>query len=263
MKIKSPQVLKTTEREFREALAGMVILMSRIYRKQVLEGLHQSTVAKFADAQAGNFSSVFLGLAKSVTRKLKSRFNDKRIKHVVEVYFKTTDKRAKGQLYDQISKASGFSSAQLAAEEGLKPFANALILETTQWAKKLRDETLELYTSNTMRVMTLGANLETIMSEFDAMTEKRKNHAEFTARNQIGNFNSIMTKTRAQNLGIKQAVWETSDDERVRESHVSRQGKVFNLDEGLYDAGDGESIFPGAGSYNCRCSFSFVLDYDE
>jgi SPP1 gp7 family putative phage head morphogenesis protein len=261
--IKNPAPMKTAEREFEQAFEYMVEYMSRLYQKQVIEALNQSTVEKFADAQTGNFAAVLLALAKKATRKLKKRFDDDRIKRVVAEHLRKTDKRSQAQLYSQIEKVTGVSATQLAAEEALKAHTNALILETAEWAKKLRDETLELYTANTLRVMTLGTSLDGVMDEFAAMKEKRKDHAKFTARNQINNFNAIMGKTRAQNLGIRKAIWVTAQDERVRPSHEARNGKIFNLDEGLYSSIDGQTILPGAGSYNCRCSFSFVLDDED
>ena len=260
--VKNPLPLRTTEREFEEAFESMVALMSRIYRKQVIEALNQSTVEKFADAQVGNFASVLLGLSNATRRKLVKRFSNDRIKSVVERYLRETDKRNKSLLYAQIERATGISEKQLIAEEHLKAHTNALILETTEWAKKLRDETLELYTANTLRVMTLGTSLEGVMAEFDGMEAKRKDHARFTARNQIGNFNSIMGKTRAQNLGIKRAVWETSQDERVRPSHAARHGKIFDLDKGAYSSEDGKYLLPGV-DYQCRCTYTFVLDDEE
>lgn len=261
--IKQPQPLRTTEREFEQAFEQMIALMSRIYRHQVLERLQVATVNKFADAQVGNFATVFLKLSKGTTRKLKSRFDDDRLKSVVDKYLRTSDARTKGLLYKQLENATGVSAKQLIAEEALKAHTNALILETTEWAKKLRDETLELYTANSLRVMTLGASLEQVMSEFDGMVGKRKDHAKFTARNQLANFNAIMGKTRAQNLGIIKARWSTSQDERVRPSHSHRDGKIFDLAKGLYSSMDGQSILPGI-DYQCRCSAIYILpDEDE
>ena len=94
------------------------------------------------------------------------------------------------------------------------------------------------------------------------MVEKRKNHSRFVARNQIASFNSIMNKTRAQKLGIKKAVWRTSADERVRPSHAARNGKEFDLSEGLYSSLDGKTLLPGT-DYLCRCSMTMVLEDED
>lgn len=260
--VKSPLPLRTTEREFEEAFAAMIDLMSRIYRKQVIEAMQAGTVEKFADAQKGNFASIFLKLAGSVSRRIKARFSNDRIKKVVTKYLQETNKRNQKKLYSQIESSVGVDAKRLVAEEGLKANTNALILETSEWAKKLRDETLETYTANSLRVMTLGSTLEQVLAEFDGLKEKRRDQAKFTARNQINNFNSVMTKVRAQNIGITKAIWQTSEDERVRDSHRQRNGKEFDLAKGLYSSLDGETALPGV-PYQCRCTYILVIPDDD
>lgn len=259
--IKTPKSLKSHEREFGEIMEKMISLMSSIYRNQVLKELNRSTIDKFEDAQVGNYAAVFLKLSKRAKKKLIKRFSDDRIDKLTKAYLSSVNKRNKEQLYKRLSNRIGIDPKQLSLNEHLKPTTNALILETAQWAKKLRDETLESYTANTLRAMTLGTDIEEIMNQFGEMEEKRKNHAKFTARNQINNFNSIMTKIRAQNIGIQKAVWVTADDERVRPCHEVRDGKEFNLDEGLYSSCDGKTLLPGT-DYNCRCTYELIIEDD-
>jgi SPP1 gp7 family putative phage head morphogenesis protein len=156
----------------------------------------------------------------------------------------------------------GIEPSTLLKRDGMTYDFNALTIETTQWIEKLRDETLEMYTANTLRSMTLGTSIEDILKEYDGMVEKRKNHARFTARNQVASFNSIMNKTRAQKLGITEAKWVTSHDERVRSSHEQRDGKIFELSVGLYSSMDGKTLLPGV-DYNCRCSYRMILEDEE
>ena len=104
--------------------------------------------------------------------------------------------------------------------------------------------------------------LRAIVAGVDGLEEKRKNHAKFTARNQIGNFNSLTTKIRAQNLGITQAIWRTSRDERVRPCHKVRDGKAFDLATGLYSSCDGLSLLPGV-DFQCRCDYELVIPEDD
>ena len=101
-----------------------------------------------------------------------------------------------------------------------------------------------------------------ILEQFDGLVEKRKNHAKFTARNQIGNFNSLTTKIRAQNLGITQAIWRTSRDERVRPCHHARRDKVFDLDKGLYSSCDQLWLLPGV-DFQCRCDYELIIPEDD
>jgi SPP1 gp7 family putative phage head morphogenesis protein len=256
--IRTSAAPKTQERELEAVTVFMVEQISKRFLSGAINALQVGTVEKFADAQSGNYAKIFLGLAGKVTNKMLDQFSDDRIEEMVDKILKKVDSKSRDEFYSRIEKTIGISSKELAATEAMKETTNALMLETSQWVKKLRDETLELYTSNTLRAMALGNGLEGITDEFDQLKEKRKNHAKFTARNQVNNYNSISTKIRAQNLGITQAVWVTAHDERVRPSHEAREGKTFNLDEGLYSSLDGKTLLPGT-DYQCRCTMTLIL----
>lgn len=273
--IKAPKSPRGIERKFASDVAGMVKLMSRIYRKQAIEALNAGTINKFADvlnktadgrqafadAQTGNYSKIFLKLSNAVQKKLLSRFSNTRIDEMVGKRLNEADKSNSSRLYATIESKLGVSAKELVATEGMKATRNALIAETSQWIKKTRDETLEYFTSNTLRAMTLGKGLDSIMTEFDGMAEEREGHARFVAQNQINNYNSIMTKTRAQEVGVSRAIWRTEGDDRVRESHADRDGKEFDLSEGCYSSKDGEHLLPGV-DYNCRCDYDLIIPDD-
>lgn len=263
MKVKTPTPTKTAERQFGELNEYMVELMSRMFENQVIKGLQVSTVNKFKDAnQVGNYARVFNQLSNRLKRKILKRFSNKRLESISSEFLSKLDKQSQAKLYSAMEESIGISSKQLVLKESLRSTKNALILETAQWMKKLRDETLEMYTANTLRAMTQGKGVDSIMQEFKGLKEKRLNHAKFTARNQVNNFNSIMTKTRARDLGIRRARWVTAGDERVRASHDARDGKEFNLDEGLYSSVDGKTLLP-ATDYQCRCTYELIIEEPE
>lgn len=259
--VSAPTPTKTDEKALADAMKSMVELMSRMYRNQVLLELNKGTIEKFSDAQTGNYASILVKLSNQIQKKLIKRFSNKRIEKLARKVLLRSDARSKKIFYERMGKSMGLDPSKLMKKDGMTYDINALVLETTQWAKKLRDETLEMYTANSLRMMTLGESMESILSEFDEMEEKRKNHAVFTARNQIQNFNSITNKTRAQKLGIKKAVWISSRDERTRPSHAWRDGREFDISKGLYSSMDGETLLP-ATIYRCRCSYKFLIDED-
>lgn len=262
--VKAQAPSKTMERRFAEVNEHMIDLMSRIYENQVLNELNQTTINKFADAtdQSGNYARAFKRLSIGVRKKLLRRFSNLRIERLAKDFLEKSDRETKEKLYKAVEARVGIPAQELILKEATSQTKNALILETAQWMQKLRDETIELYTANTLRQMTLGKGIKDIMDEFAQMKEKRKNHAKFTARNQINNFNSIMTKTRAQKIGIKKAIWRTAEDERVRPSHAQRNGKEFDLDKGLYSSMDGKTLLP-ATDYQCRCTYELVIEDED
>lgn len=278
--IKGPKSSRAIENEMSDFLSFMVEQMAQRFRNQVLDQLQVSTVEKFADeapdpddavtlarhefkdAQTGNFAAVLLRLSKKVKRKLLKQFDDTRIEAQMRAQLGKLDKKSRLEFYNRIAAKVGIDVKDLIAREGLQSTTNALVLEASQWVKKLRDESIEGFTNNTLFGMTQGDSLDTIVGQFDDLVAKRKNHARFLARNQVQNYNSITTKLRAQNLGITKAVWITAGDERVRPSHVDRDGKEFDLAEGLYSSVDGETTLPGLPP-NCRCTYELVIPAEE
>lgn len=269
--VKAPKSPRAQENEMGDFIEFMVEQMAQRYRNQVLNQLQAGTVEKFADgepvdlsgytfkdAQTGNYAAILLKLSRQTKRKLLKQFNDSRIEAQIRKTLDKVDRKTRQQFYERIAAKIGIDVKALIATEGMKSTTNALVLETAQWVKTLRDEALEKFTNNTLFAMSQGESLDTIVNQFDTIVSERKNHARFLARNQVQNYNSITTKIRAQNLGIEKAVWETAGDERVRPSHEDRDGKEFDLAEGLYSSVDGQYLLPGT-DYNCRCVAIYVI----
>lgn len=276
--VSAPAPNKSTEREFGEAIEYMVSQMAQRFRTQVFGELNQKTVKKFADsamdkrlsadlekigytfsdAQVGNFARVYLRLAERARRKLLKQFDDDRLEKLAKRETDKVNRRNKALFYERISRRIGISQQELEATEGLTFQINAYQLETFQWLRKMRDDTMQQWTSSTLRDMAEGRTLPEILSQFDGMVETRRKHAEMVARTQISTFNSLVTKARARNLGIEKAVWVTSRDERVRTCHRVRDRKEFDLSEGLYSSCDGKTLLPGV-DYNCRCDYRLII----
>ena len=274
---KSPEHQKGHEAQFERMVSFMMDEISQRFRNQAIGGLQVKTVNKFADsidasfeseieptradyydAQIGNYASVYLKLADRTKRKLTKQFDDKRIVALTKQLLNKTNATNRSKLYAAVEKRVGISSAELIATEGLSSTVNALELETAQWVKKLRDDTIQDYTANSLRVMASGGSLEDVLEQFSGLEEKRKNHAKFTARNQIANYSSLLTKARAQNLGITTARWVTARDERVRPCHKVRDKKEFDLSKGLYASCDGKHLLPAI-DFNCRCDYELII----
>ena len=260
--IKQPVSRKAYENQLAEACEFMVKQITQRFENQAIRKINKSTEEKFADAQVGNFAVVFLNIAKKTERKLLSQFDDDRIDDLAFKIMGRMDNETKREFYGAVENVVGISTKELIATEGLKFTTNALILETSQWIKKLRDETIEMYTANSLRIMAQGGDLDQVINELVDMGGKRVDHARFTAVNQIQNFNAVSQKIRAENLGITEAIWRTSQDERVRPCHQVRDGKRFNLKEGLYASCDQQAIIPGV-DYQCRCIAEYIIPSDD
>lgn len=73
-----------------------------------------------------------------------------------------------------------------------------------------------------------------------------KSRAELIARDQAGKFYGDLNRVRQVELGITRGVWQTVNDNRVREEHVERDGVSFDWSEGIDGETPGEPVL-------CRC----------
>lgn len=99
-----------------------------------------------------------------------------------------------------------------------------------------------------------GVSAKKLTEEVQNELRIAKNRAKLIARDQTNKFMGKLTELRQTELGITEYVWSTSQDERVRPSHASKEGKVFKWSEPPADTGNpGDDI-------NCRCVGIPVLD---
>lgn len=81
-----------------------------------------------------------------------------------------------------------------------------------------------------------------------------RKRANFIAKDQTLKLSSMLNGLRQQQAGIEKYIWVTAGDERVRESHAEKEGKVFSWNDPPADTGHpGEDI-------NCRCTSQAYID---
>ncbi len=95
-----------------------------------------------------------------------------------------------------------------------------------------------------------------LIAEIQAITEKEKRRAELIARDQLGKLHGQINRRKQESLGIDEYEWETSHDERVRDSHRELQGKVFSWNKPPPEGHPGYPI-------RCRCIALPVIDWDR
>jgi SPP1 gp7 family putative phage head morphogenesis protein len=112
-----------------------------------------------------------------------------------------------------------------------------------------------------------GLSWRDISKNIKAETGVAKRRADLIARDQVATMNMQVTKQRAKDLEIKQFVWRTMEDQRVRgnpsglypkakPSHYARNGKTYNWSDGA----GAHDTFPGQ-AINCRCYASNVIEF--
>ena len=98
-----------------------------------------------------------------------------------------------------------------------------------------------------------GLNRRELSAQLQERLEISDKRARLIARDQIGKLNGNLQESRQVSAGVKQYIWRTVGDERVRATHRVKNGKVFDW------AAKGEK--PGI-PVSCRCSAAPVWPKD-
>lgn len=100
-------------------------------------------------------------------------------------------------------------------------------------------------------LVTRAVGAATRSTEIEAQVQSAlgvgRGRAKLIARDQISKLNGNLTHIRQEASGVEEYEWSTSQDERVRPTHRSKQGKRFRWDSPPSDTGH-----PGA-DIQCRC----------
>lgn len=132
-----------------------------------------------------------------------------------------------------------------------------LTLFATQNAQLIRSipsEELLRVSGAVERGLQEGASFKTIAVDIEKSFGITRRRAKNIARDQTTKLNASLTKLRQQELGVESYEWQTSGDERVRESHRKNDGKIFR-----WDSPPAATGHPGT-DVNCRCVAIPILD---
>lgn len=94
--------------------------------------------------------------------------------------------------------------------------------------------------------------------------------ANLLARDQIGTLSADLTRTRQESAGVKEYIWRSSGDERVRACHRELDGKTFRYDDppAMWYMTKRGKIYTGrhcnpGEDYQCRCVAKPVFDFNR
>lgn len=132
----------------------------------------------------------------------------------------------------------------LRGEPQLADMLSAWEGENLALIKSLPERMTERLRGQMMKAFAEGAGLKDLTKIVRETTGAGESRAELIARDQIGRLNGQLTEMRQRSIGVKEYVWRTSQDERVRHTHRVRNGKTYPW--------SGAGIRPGS-EIRCRC----------
>lgn len=140
------------------------------------------------------------------------------------------------------------------------PMNNALqatIAENVGMIRSIPEKYFTEVEGMVMRSVARGRDLGTLTDDLQKRYGITRRRAALIARDQNNKATSVMQAARQKSLGITQGIWRHSHaGKEPRPLHVKADGKVFDIDKGLYL--DGKWVMPGE-EINCRCTWSPVI----
>ena len=156
----------------------------------------------------------------------------------------STNKRS---FYKTIENSIGVDLSSVVQNENLTDVLEAVTRENVALIKSIPEEYFKKIESVVFRNTVRGSTANSIIKEIQNINKVTYNRAKLIARDQTSKLNSVLNEKRQSSLGVEEYIWRTSGDERVRDSHKSKNGKIFRWDSPPKDTGH-----PGQ-DIQCRC----------
>ena len=166
------------------------------------------------------------------------------------------NERNRKVFYKSLQAATGVSLNGIISEEGLQPMLTSKINENVNLIQSIPDEYFKKLNVIISEGTTRGKSAGGIIKDILALGKSTKKRAKLIARDQTQKVNAAITQGRQTNLGVTEYIWRTSSDERVRDSHKSKNGKRFKWSDPPADTGH-----PGQ-DIQCRCVAEPVIELD-
>ncbi|MCK5226538.1 MAG: minor capsid protein [Planctomycetes bacterium] len=236
--VKTP---KNPEVRYRKHLESLVKRLKGDVNANIIPILRQFESEYVNDGYARTLEEAFDNLRKSYIG------INVQAKTVANAFTSSADNANKQRFYSAIEGALGVDLSTVVQNEGLEDILIATTRENVGLIKSIPDEYFKkiesLVFSSTVQGNTAGSMIKQIQ-HIGKVTSKR---AKLIARDQSSKLNSALSQQRQQNLGVEEYVWRTAKDDRVRETHRSKNGKTFRWDDPPKDTGH-----PGQ-DIQCRC----------
>lgn len=158
---------------------------------------------------------------------------------------------------DNMRRQKSFGIDLYGGNQELQDYMAAAAFQNAQLIKSIPSQYLEQVQNIVMGNMRQGMRPSYIEQQLVKQFGVTTRRAKLIARDQTSKIQGEMNRIRQVNSGINYFKWVTSQDERVRHSHVAVAKRDVGYGEGVFrwddlPVVDGVPTFPGQ-PINCRC----------
>lgn len=232
---------KSPEVRYRKQLSILTGRLRKDVNTQIIPLLRQLQSEYINDAYARTLEGAFNRLRKSY-----SDINEN-AQIIANSFVTNSNQVNKQRFYSSMEDAVGINLQSVMQNEGMEDVLVATTRNNVALIRSIPEEYFKkietIVFTGTTQGNTAGSMIKQIMATGKSTTKR----AKVIARDQSSKLNSALTQQRSQNLGVEEYIWRTAGDERVRDSHRTKNGKIFRWDNPPKDTGH-----PGQ-DIQCRC----------
>ncbi len=156
-----------------------------------------------------------------------------------------------------IKGSTGLDLDRIIQSEGIETTLRAKVAENVALIQSIPDEYFKKLNTIVYENITMGESAGGIYKQIKKLGETTEARAKLIARDQTSKINGAINRTRQAKLGVTSYIWQTSQDERVRESHRRHNGKEFRWDKPPKDTGHPTE------DIQCRCVARAVVKLED
>ena len=165
--------------------------------------------------------------------------------------------RHTSKFMDTAKKAIGVDISSVIRNSDLDGVIRVTTAMNTALIRNLAEDTIKRIEMTVYNNAIAGNSVKTLQGQLQKEFGISARRAKLIARDQMGKFNSTMTRLRQQQAGVTEYIWRTSHDERVRALHRSLEGKHYKWDEPT----GAEGGLPPGQPVQCRCWSEGIIEF--
>lgn len=207
-------------------------------------------------ANDADFSTwAFVQIMKAIRQKWYRRF-DELARELAPLMKSKTDKRTQRQIVGRL-KEIGFAISYNPSAREMKWLVE-FSRQNVQAIKKIPQFLASHAQAAIVASYKNGRDFAYLSDRLEKMGDLTEDMARLTARDQLNRLTQQMAIQNAKAYGVTKARWiHVPGFYSSRRTHIKFNGKVFNLDEGLYDSDAKMTVKPGQLKY-CNCTLQIV-----
>jgi SPP1 gp7 family putative phage head morphogenesis protein len=224
--------------------------------KVIFPALYLGKAAKVSDALTADLDMA----RRAVEKRVFKIWPDKLLKQVARAQAGELTKGNRRQLTQALAAELTVKPYVYGRELGsVKRLTEVFVERNVELIKSVPADYVERIGNRVSKALQEGQRVETLAKSLEETFNLPRWKTELIARDQTGKFYGELNREQQTAIGVKEYVWETMRDERVRDTHADLDGETFSWDEPPVTNEAGDENHPGE-DYQCRCTASGLLD---